>query len=546
MAPLDRRMFENLHPGRRTVFELPLSDQDVVRIAVLDSAVEWDEVACAAMLVPTIAEDDWMYSSEGGQWQLLATAGVSRLIIVDRISELPGIGETRVRERASCWQCEDEALKTRLRSVVVALAPRICFRSGIPIVPFVVYTNNVIHRVVVEEVYSSLTGLMVVEDVALDAEVAESESFVVNDGGVSVETECAHGRSSAGCRNLDRVLYRRRLRFKRMPNLIQTEVPLVHSGAKIGGDTAIAKESVGANCNEIMCGLEIDHSFLVHKYLPPIVAGLVLAASCIEPCMERGERVKVLALGVGGGALPIFLQRHLGFHVQAVDVDSVVLDLAHRHFGLQNGVGMEVQVGDAVQFVGNLAMKGITEEARLNSKKSADASLKSQKGLHGRVISEDVQVPRSSTQNLVASSEECVHNVCQVNGSRSGFDNHRVHVIIVDVDEGDARCGLSSPPSSFLEHDFLSAARSLLHDGGLLAMNVVPNGAKFHCGVVSSLVSVFDDVYETAVEGDVSRVLFALPFKGAGVQFEGPLANLVKRFLDVRLISGIQKAHVKS
>lgn len=312
MAPVDRRVFENLHPGRRIVFDLPVSDYEMVRFVVLDSSTEWDEVACAAMVVPTGAEDDWMYSSEGGQWQLLATAGVSRMIVVERVMLVEGFG---VREGVTCLQCEDEALKTKLSSTVVALAPRICFRSGIPIVPFVDYTNNVIHRVVVEESYSSLTGLMVVEDIALDdsdTELLESESFDEGE-----KTECAHRIDSRRGRRLDRVSYRRRLRFQRMPNLIQTEVPLViPQNLRTTIAREIDKESVVAYCEEVMSGSQIDHSFLVHKYLPPIVAGLVLAASCIEPCMERGERAKVLALGVGGGALPIFLQKHLGFHVQ--------------------------------------------------------------------------------------------------------------------------------------------------------------------------------------------------------------------------------------
>lgn len=236
--------------------------------------------------------------------------------------------------------------------------------------------------------------------------------------------------------------------------------------------------------------------------------------------------------------------------VQAVDVDRVVLDLAHRHFGLKNGVDMEVEEGDALQIVGELAMKISAEDALLNS---ADASPKSMKGSFGSSISaaegEDDLAPPCSTQTVVAasfSSVDCIHDVCQVNESKRGFNDHRVHVIVVDVDEGDARCGLSSPPSSFLEHSFLSAARTVLYDGGLLAMNVVPNRANSYCGVVSSLLSVFDDVYETTVEGDVNRVVFALPSKSAGLKLDGPLASLVKRFLDVRLISGIQKPHNQS
>lgn len=79
----------------------------------------------------------------------------------------------------------------------------------------------------------------------------------------------------------------------------------------------------------------------------------------------------------------------------------------------------------------------------------------------------------------------------------------------------------------------------------MLAINVVPNGAKSYSGVIRSLLSVFDHVYETVVEDDVNRVVFALPSKRTSVNLEGPLARLVTKFLDVRFITAIQKAHTE-
>lgn len=539
MDQLEPRAFENLHPGRRIVFDFPIRADETVSVAVLDSTIRWETVTCAAMLVPGGEEDDWVYSSEGGQWQLLVNAEVSRMVIVQRnltssvvdgtknqgVSGQSG-GQASLEERRhvtrlkgttyrpSCLQCEDEALKARLGSLVVALAPRVCFRGGrIPVVPFVGYSDNIIHRVVVEESNSSLTGAMVVEDVVLDdsdVELLESESSALP------SAECSHRMGSRGCRKLERVVYRRRLRFKRMPNLIQTESHLFGNPQTLKDprttisddgnvNTGIITVSAGAFCEDTLTGFQIDHSKLVHKYLPPIVAGLVLAASCIESCVERGDKAKVLALGVGGGALPIFLQNYLGFRVQAVDMDRVVLDLAHRHFGLKNGVDMEVLVGDALQIVDELAWKIAVDDARSQAK---------------------------------SSNCEKSRNVSAGEG-----EDHRVHAVIVDIDEGDPRGKLSSPPSSFLGHKFLSSARTLLHAGGLLAMNVVPNGAESYRGVVSSLLSVFDDVYETDVAGDVNRVVFALTFKATGVNVDGPLARRVKQFVDARLITGVRRAH---
>lgn len=183
--------------------------------------------------------------------------------------------------------------------------------------------------------------------------------------------------------------------------------------------------------------------------------------------------------------------------MQAVDVDKVVLDLAHQHFGLRNSGHMKAEVGDALQFMSRLA-----EEVA--------------KSLVGR----------------------------KNNETSVGASDPRVHVIVVDVDEGDARLGLSSPPSSFLERKFLTEARTVLHAGGLLAMNVVPTGAKAYHGVVAALSSIFEEVYESVVEGDVNRVVFALPEKGTGLHLDGILASALRNVLDVQLFTGIHRAGI--
>ena len=392
---LDAHTFEHFHPGRRIVFEFPFTnprgsqeesvedEQDVscnsVSVAVLDASNRDDgdgdecEVECAAMLVPWGKEQDWIYESEGGQWQLLTSANVLRLMIVRRnwqrkqglglgLQHGRGEDERRTRRKGNSndgdgkgeeeeeeenarflKRCksngkvffsvsedgirnlhpqDDEDVKRRLNPLLVALVPRVCFHNGIPAVPFVVYTDKVIHRVIVEEAYSALTGFMVVEDVALQEDRDESRGY-----------------------QNDRIYFRRRLRFKRMPNLIQTEVALIfpHMPAtdpshkfSFYSDDAHAQSVEGINpnylekfvdCGEFRVKMQVDHTQLVHKYLPPIAAGLVLAAPCIEARMGLCEDVKILALGVGGGALPMFLHNRFGFHIQ---VHSTQLEIMSK------------------------------------------------------------------------------------------------------------------------------------------------------------------------------------------------------------------------
>lgn len=445
--------FERLVPGRRLVFTYPVvvacekagnNSRRRVSVVVMDSAVDRRDsrVECAAMVVPRHKERDWIYASEGGQWQLLASAAASRLIMIFRNGVLLGEGgEVREEEEApserprkkkkkkkkglsrerkkmngmsgnreqeqgcryenqkfmkedgngcensrrrprigdgvdeedfvqfcDCENCDnddddDEGLKKQLGPLVVALAPRICFQAGPPVIPFVSYADNILQRIVVERAYSTLTGAIVVEDVALLDENATTS----NSGSSSGRTDDSKDsdvqfppcvvdeglRRKAPqlkqlCDEEDRysksvrVVWRRRLRFKRMPNLIQTEVSL---NFQSGTQTSASEAQINVKdlssvdrivhgrtqrlgvCGQTNGGLHLDHSRLVHKYLAPIVAGLVLVAPALEAWMELGKRVKVLALGIGGGALPIFLHKHFGFHIQVCISFSPISDI---------------------------------------------------------------------------------------------------------------------------------------------------------------------------------------------------------------------------
>lgn len=449
--------FERLVPGRRLVFTYPVvvacekaenNSRRRVSVVVMDSAVDRRDsrVECAAMVVPCHKERDWIYASEGGQWQLLASAAASRLIMIFRNGVLLGEGgEVREEEEApserprkkkkkkglsrkrkkmngmsgnreqeprcrhenqkfmkeygngcensrrrarigdgeeeedfvqfcDCENCDDDdddkGLKKQLGPLVVALAPRICFQAGPPVIPFVSYADNILQRIVVEGAYSTLTGAIVVEDVALldeNATISSSSSSRTDDSKDSdvqflpcvvdegLRRKAPKLRRKAPqlkqlCDEEDRdrksvrVVWRRRLRFKRMPNLIQTEVSLnFQSGTQTSASEAQSNvkdlssvdriihggtQRLGV-CGQTNGGLHLDHSQLVHKYLAPIVAGLVLVAPALEAWMELGKRVKVLALGIGGGALPIFLHKHFGFHVQVCISFSPISDVCN-------------------------------------------------------------------------------------------------------------------------------------------------------------------------------------------------------------------------
>uniref|UniRef100_A0A6V7QWQ4 Methyltransferase-like protein 13 n=1 Tax=Ananas comosus var. bracteatus TaxID=296719 RepID=A0A6V7QWQ4_ANACO len=105
---------------------------------------------------------------------------------------------------------------------------------------------------------------------------------------------------------------RRRLRFKRMPNLVQTQVRLVPDPAT---STPLSSPSEFGPCRP-------EAESLVQPYLGPMVAGFSLIASAIEERASTGLRPRALCIGVGGGALLIedeSLQVLVGDGIQMVN-----------------------------------------------------------------------------------------------------------------------------------------------------------------------------------------------------------------------------------
>ena len=53
-------------------------------------------------------------------------------------------------------------------------------------------------------------------------------------------------------------------------------------------------------------------------------------------------RPQAMVVGLGGGGLPVFLNRHCHMDVQSVELDPVVVDLARRHFAFADTATLQV------------------------------------------------------------------------------------------------------------------------------------------------------------------------------------------------------------
>ncbi|KAG0492062.1 hypothetical protein HPP92_005460 [Vanilla planifolia] len=214
---VDPLTFERLSPSRFISFSFPnphsslqIPYGDVLRVAVVDSPSfipTSSPPAIAAILVPHGREDDWIFSTAAGNFQLLLSfaspnLSLSRLVL---IGDLPSPSASMLRPFArphpDNYSTSLNYFKETLVPLLIALCPKAAFCKGVPSVPFLSYEDDVIRCTPVEKLVGPIVGEMLVEDVEIDASIAARD-------------------------------IRRRLRFKRMPNLVQSQVRLLPNPLK--------------------------------------------------------------------------------------------------------------------------------------------------------------------------------------------------------------------------------------------------------------------------------------------------------------------------
>lgn len=72
------------------------------------------------------------------------------------------------------------------------------------------------------------------------------------------------------------------------------------------------------------------------------------------------ELNNVLLIGLGGGSLCSYLNAKFPeLHIDAVDIDSAVIEIAQRYFGLKTGPNLKVHCADGLKYIQDLAISGI-------------------------------------------------------------------------------------------------------------------------------------------------------------------------------------------
>lgn len=221
---------------------------------------------------------------------------------------------------------QSKETEEKLRPLLLALTPKSAFyQKGIcnnefPEIPFLIYEDEVTGCAILEICEGPCAGEMLIENVVVETNSTKE--------------------------------FRRRLRFKRMPNLVQTQMRILPKNE--------------LNSRELD-NLEfvIDNNVLVHPYLSPMVGGLSVIAPHLESRIKGGIRPKALCLGIGGGALLGFLSSQLNFDVTGVENDEVVLQVAKKYFGLESNELIHLIVGDGIELVEKVA-KNITADCKFD------------------------------------------------------------------------------------------------------------------------------------------------------------------------------------
>ncbi|XP_042376681.1 eEF1A lysine and N-terminal methyltransferase-like isoform X2 [Zingiber officinale] len=278
---------------------------------------------CGVFIVPKARANEWLFSSEEGQWLIVESSKAARLIMVFMDSRHTGASMDEIQKDLS--------------PLVKGLAPD---RSeDETLIPFMMAGDGIKQRDVIHEVTSTVTGHMIVEDVIYDTAVEDPPNLKVF----------------------------RRLTFGRSSGLVQSEALLSDNILQSNPSAANKKGKVVSSRSRKKGGqkrseshklihgsksMKVDHSCLASLYHSGIVSGFALIATTLERIVSAGKKIRTYIIGLGAGLLPMFLRACLPFlQIEVVELDPIVLDLASEYFSFVEDDQLKVHIADGIHFI---------------------------------------------------------------------------------------------------------------------------------------------------------------------------------------------------
>ncbi|XP_015887230.2 uncharacterized protein LOC107422309 isoform X1 [Ziziphus jujuba] len=410
---------------------------------------------CGVFIVPMTRAHEWLFSSEEGQWMLVERSKAARLIMVLLDSS---------HSNASM-----DDIQKDLSPLVKQLAPE---KDGDGAqIPFMMAGDGIKQRNIVHQVTSSVTGPIVVEDVVYE----------------NVDGDVSHVLPS-------KELIFRRLVFQRSEGLVQSEALLTREGDSDKTISGIEKKKSNSSSKSKKRGsqrrnaepshqLMVYHGYMASSYHTGILSGFVLISSHMESLASAGKSVKAAIIGLGAGLLPMFLHGCMPLlHIEVVELDPTVLNLAKGYFGFTEDERLQVHIADGIQFIKNIA----------NSASANEMS------------------PVQVNEHASSKSEAASSNGSSVLSHGEGKVTTKVDIVIIDVDSADSSSGMTCPAAAFVEESFLHTVKDALSQKGLFVINLVSRSQAIKESVISRMKEVFDHLFRLQLEEDVNEVIFAL------------------------------------
>uniref|UniRef100_A0ACD5UAQ0 Uncharacterized protein n=1 Tax=Avena sativa TaxID=4498 RepID=A0ACD5UAQ0_AVESA len=290
---------------------------------------------CGVFIVPKARAQEWLFASEEGQWVVVESAKAARLIMVFLDSRHAN--------------ADMDVIKKDLSPLVKDLEPE--YPEETDPIQFMMASDGVKQRDILQEVTSEITGPMVVEDVVYE--------------NVDADQSCMSEKMF------------RRLIFKRSSGLVQSEALLISDSPSEETDNKNKNSSTASRRKSQKKGsknsLRIDHSYLGSSYHSSIICGLSLVASALTAAASSGEKVNTTIVGLGAGSLPMFLRGCLPFlDIEVVELDPMMEEVAKKYFGFSTDEQMKVHLGDGIKFIEESAVAdhGISTHSVPNGKGS--------------------------------------------------------------------------------------------------------------------------------------------------------------------------------
>lgn len=460
---------KKLHPGFRCQLILGEQGESIYtyKAVILDAQQDSDSFAyqCGVFIVPKVRAHEYLFSHKEGQWLIVESSKAARLIMVF------------LDARHSHASIDD--IKKDLSPLVRGLAPG--EDDDGTSIPFMMASDCVKERNIVQKVSSPTTGPIIVEDVIYEKVGEEAKMF-------------------------------RRLTFERSMGLVQSEALLTREhknnleekeskqkstsskpkkkGGRRGTDSRKLTDGFGSN-------LKVDHSCLASSYHSGIISGFALIASMVESAVSSQNQVRAIIIGLGAGLLPMFLRVCLPFlDVEVVELDDLILDVARQYFAFTEDDRLKVHVCDGIKFIQEANVEGASGVTNKNEKDDSDTHSKTYNG--------------------------SVHPLVNANRSTG------IKILIIDADSSDLSSGLACPPADFVEESFLLCVKEFISESGLFVINLVSRSLAVREMVVSRMKKVFCHLFSLELEGDVNEVLFACNMEVCSVpdQLPGALAQL--------------------